>query len=477
MFRTVHSTTKLGRRYLGEVRRTTGRGKVATYGKTAPKRPEQPAKESGTPFANSIVFQLFLIVGAMGAGYSLGKSVIEENTPAGLFPLGSTTKLKDLEGQKTKAYGDYDKFRRCILRILQGQGYDVDVKNNQNDKLYEDPFMSKDVAEVMNEVDKLQDVFLGRTLDETKTWTFYPENTEQVSAILATCNEFKIPVFTTEDGYNVCGNYKFLLDLSRINTIKFGSGTVEVGPGTDCSLLYSKLKESGQVINDTDALRIVLASLGIRLNSSDQVCGKYDRSQIQNVTAVLPDGTTLTVGQTTPIERQLFDLVVDTGVITAVKMTPQQSDQVIGIVEADTLAQVNDTVKRITKRIPLDVTFVNGINCRPLQKAYGHDTLAVMKMPRSDAKRYNLKVFELTDLPPVAPTLYYSSQVKGDTSSALIVSTGNEVTSFVETTQIAETRAANETEQLDLYRKVHMAVDPGQILDPNLKVLTKVSKD
>ncbi|QPG75084.1 hypothetical protein FOA43_002425 [Brettanomyces nanus] len=486
---------------------------------------------SGSPFANSLTFQAFMIVGAMGAGYSLGKSMITENPPTDLFPSGSTTKLIDLPVKNSKEYGDYDKFKRCILRILESQGYTFDQKNNKNDYLFEDSFISKDLAQVMNDVSHFQEIFWGKKIDDIdeKKFIFYPENASQVSSILKYCQEFRIPVFTTEQSYLHFSKkipYRMEINFSRMTgyeAVKDDDSVMDVQPGVNLHDINEYLNEKGfQNLNSTTSpLDLLLSSVGIELTDSSNrlFYNKFDKSQVIQFTAVLSDGTEMTVDRNSE-GYKLFELLSSiensSAIITNLRMNvfmkSAQSKDLLVVLAFKSIDDINSTVKELSaqKRISQlgNIGFVDSSKCRTLEERFeGYKTFAVLKVAADQYSRLGskfnkgcdrFKVFkiDIKDLDGYQSSYYSNRMDKPDlnrndkpdadskASSALIVSRDllkQKLCSYYSTSHLLETAQTDKmivegNPQTDLLRRIKLSLDPAKILNVNVDIIAKAGE-
>lgn len=475
--------------------------------------------ESGSPFTNSFTFQLFIIVGAMGAGYSLGKSIITEKPPKDLFPSGSTTSLDDLSAPVSRKYGDYDKFKRCILRILEEQGYTIDQKDYKNETLFNDPLISKDVAQVMNETGFIKQLFFGKQdkqIDQRK-FTFHPLNKEQVSCILKCCHEFKIPVFTSSQGYQFYSGkipYRIEIDFNRMNAItKDSDDSYTVQSGVDGKELFAQLKNDKVYVNSNESpLDILLSFLGIERSDTDGrlINNKFDRESIDKITNILPDGSIIETSNDTSdaTSYRLFEsfkhTVDDISIVTdyqihgeiAHRNTPTE----LFLMGFKDLPKLNETVKFIKKALPnIKVGFMDSVKCKPLSESFGGlTTFCVITLSPNDISKLGRNFckgnndmqifrFDLNDLPPKNPKLYYSNQLQQKpefhASSALIISDdllNQDPKTYLLTNPYTETKYTDQSSGVikkDLQRRLKLSLDPFSVLNPGFSCTVEMEKE
>ena len=479
-------------------------------------------KKSGSPFSNSFSFQLFIIVGAMGAGYSLGKSFVTENAPANLFPAGSTTAISKIKkADKSSEYGGYDKFKRCILRILESQKLEIDQKNYDNKALYDNPFISKDISDVMNCGESIQEVFFGKKVKnlQQKEYVFYPESAEQVSAILKNCQEFHIPVFTSSDAYisslKSTGGYRLKIDFSRLNKIdKVDQHTVKIQIGAKPTALRDRMNNMDcDTLSNLNSLTILCSLLGIQLpcTKSRLLCNKIDKSLIEGVTAVLPDGTIEKVNRFSkdPNENRAFNLLLsyepNCCIITdAIITRKKESAFSLYILGFKSLLSVDDMVNKIKSIIPdIDISFIDSVKCPQIQSAFGaYRTLCVFKLSKGnysklgsifDDKSDEFKTFKFDSKDFISSNEfhYYSNLLSSQSNrnrkatSALIVSPNivrQDPETFYSMGMMEETTLLDSTKngvdvKRDLFRRIKFSLDPARVLNPNVEIQLEPSDD
>lgn len=479
-------------------------------------------KTSGSPFSNSFSFQLFIIVGAMGAGYSLGKSYVTENVPADLFPAGSTTTLDKIrKSNNASKYGGYDKFKRCVLRILETQGLEIDQKNYENPALYDNLFISKDIANMMNCQESVQEVFLGKRIQDLdqKQYVFYPNSTKQVSAILKNCQEFHIPVFTSTSAYTSglksTEAYKLKIDFSRLNKIEnVNKDSLRTQTGIHPSALYKEMHEMDfQPLSNLNALTILFSLLGIQLpcSRSRLLGNKIDKSLVESFTAVLPDGTIENVRRFSedPSERQAFYFLLayesSCCIITDVTIKRNiQDNYLFYVLGFKSLFPVDSTVNKIKSVIPdLEIAFVDSVKCSQLEKTFGgYQTLCAFKLNRGDdsrlsryfnnnSKGFRVFKFKSKDLVPSDESLYFSDMLSPKAnrsrkaSSALIVSSDivhEDPRTFYSITMPEEVDFRDSTDDKtnvnrDLFRRIKFSLDPAKVLNPNVEIKLEPNED
>ena len=283
-------------------------------------------KESGSwrsIFDASFVFNLFLVVGAMGAGYTLGKTTILTAPPATLFPAQSTTPYATMaeyeKEDKERESKQYDMFRRCILRILESKGIEVDMKNGQNESLYEQKYCSRDISEIMNDADSLSNVFFGRDPKEWegKQFVWYPQNTQDTATIMKFCDEFKVPVSTGTSGIDPTG-LGFQINFRDFAMEQQDGGDVlRFGLNVSGEDLNRALGEKGFGHFSNRGLRpldLFLLHSGVKLSDSDGrlIANRFDADAVDGMECVLPDGEVLEVRNSNelPDDYKLYRFLV-----------------------------------------------------------------------------------------------------------------------------------------------------------------------
>lgn len=329
-----------------------------------------PKKTSGSPFDSSFSFQMFLIVGAMGAGYTLGKTSITNDPPPTLFPKGSVTTLDDLKDFKDDL--NYDRFKRCILRVLESKQIAVDVKHGKNEALYQETFCNEEIAKVMNDIDGMGDVFFGKNQDvwQGKHFTWFPETTKDVSMILQLATEFCVPVYTILGDKDTSG-LAFELDMTKLNN----DSPLDVRLSSlDLFLSTCGLPLMGKTIN------------GATLES------------IKQITAVLADGTIVEAKKDAANgEGELFTLLTtlqnELCVITNVKTeTPSDlNDSKLVIIGTNSTEKLNETITDVSKRLNnTNIAVVDSHN--PHTKLYGDfSSFAIFKATPTELGSLNKK--------------------------------------------------------------------------------------
>lgn len=335
---------------------------------------------SKSPFDSSFSFQMFLIVGAMGAGYTLGKTSITNDPPPTLFPKGSITPYEDLKNFNDDL--NYDRFKRCILRILESKGVEVDVKHGKNEGLYKEKFCNEEIAKLMNDIDGLRDVFFGKNeeLWLGKHFKWLPESTDDVSMILKLANEFSVPVYTSNYGRDTSG-LGFELDLSNLNT--------NVGDIGKMTPLDPRL----------GPLDLFLLSCGF--NSYDKSINGVSFSSIKEITAVLADGTVVEAKKDSSNagENEVFSFLTEFAnelcVITNVKVddvsSSKNDDSSLVIYGTNSTDKLNETINEVSKRLPHTKIAVVDSHNSQTQVYNDYPTFAIFKVSLSELKSLNKK--------------------------------------------------------------------------------------
>lgn len=378
--------------------------------------------KSGSPFDSSFTFQLFLIVGAMGAGYTLGKTTIMNTPPATLFPQGSTTSyelLKEYESiDKERENKQYDMFKRCILRILQGKDIEVDMKYGENESLYENAYCNKEISTIMNDADGIGDVFFGKDPKhwENKSFIFYPENTDDVSSILKCCNEFKIPVYTPNCKIEPKG-LVFQIDFKNFTNIELlGNDKLKINAYMNLNRVNEELKIQGLgdelfINNELNAVDLFLMSCGIQLTNTRNklINNLYSIGDIKGFECVLPDGEILSVEKNTDdkFQDKIFSLISkcqeDIAVITKVFIDRDQiedsqnkyENKNLIVVGSNDLQVLNNAIKELTQKSDNKIDLVDNNGSEYITNQYGrYKTFLLTVLSDKDIQKLNRKYNE-----------------------------------------------------------------------------------
>lgn len=491
------------------------------------KNNEKDSKSSsGSLFDSSFTFQLFLIVGAMGAGYTLGKTTILTSPPATLFPSESITPTEllveyekiDKEIEKKQ----YDMFRRCILRILESKGIEIDMKYGKNEFLYEENFCNKDISDIMNTEDGLNDVFFGKDSKswEGKEFIWYPESTNDVSIILKYCDEFKIPIYTSSSNVKTNGlvfsiNYRYFKQ-SKDN--KEENNLIKLPIGFNNKQISEILKNNDIEIDlnsNLNAIDLFLIKCGIKLNDFNKrlIGNNIDKDLIIGFDCVLPDGKILNLNKKEDsllfeINQSLQDILC---IITEVYIDKSQlidkdkseiTDNLI-VVGSNELNKLNEIIKEIKGRIDIkerNISIIDNIGCNQIDKTFGsYKTFALVKLSDKELNKLNKKFsnfnneennpeikivniktkdieFNSTD------NIYFSNNVKiGDKVLLIrnniadensVLQTYHETTPIIENEEIDYDEKSDETQIIKrgLLRRLKLAVDNNRILNRNVGI-------
>lgn len=493
---------------------------------------DKNGKSSGSLFDSSFTFQLFLIVGAMGAGYTLGKTTVLTSPPATLFPAESVTPSELLvefdKIDKEHESKQYDMFRRCILRILENKGIEVDMKHGKNEFLYEEKYCNKEISDIMNDEDGLGDVFFGKDPKkwEGKEFVWYPETTKDVSLILKNCNEFKVPVYTESSGIPPEG-LVFKIDYSKFkNFINQDAKMITFGAGIYIEEMNQILKENGienNSVNDAlTATDLFLMKCGVKLSdfNSRLISNKIDKTSIAKIECVLPDGKILQINNT-DVESdnyKLYEILSagqdELGVITEFSFFKDQlstdGKQNLLVIGSNDLSKLNDTIKEISQKLEgVKISFVDNHGCEEITETYGpYKTFAVLKL--DDLKLYKLNKkfskpseesdatikigkFDVKDVGfPVGRGKtgeYFSDRVVEGNKVLLIkddVTDSGEFRTYHSTTPVAESEYLDgkpEEQDREMYlrrallRRLKLAVDSGRVLNRGLGVSVSYHDD
>lgn len=402
----------LGKRCIITGPTKTGSGLKMTS-KTASSSSNENKNDSSSPFDSSFTFQLFLLVGSMGAGYTLGKTSILTSPPPTLFPSGSTTSyetLKDYEkDDKERENKQYDMFKRCALRILETKGISVDMKYGKNESLFEESFCSKDISQIMNDEDGISDVFFGKDPKEwsDKSFVWYPEKTEDVSNILKNCDEFKVPINSETSRIKTTG-LTFLIDFKNFKCDDVNNDNrISLSHVMNNNQINEKLNGNIALNSKLNALDLFFINCGVKLSSSNNrlINNKFDITDIDEIECVLPDGKILHVKHDVndKDDYKLFNLLTgfqdDLCLITKAyinKRNNTDKDESINsliIVGSNDLSMLNDTIKELKQRLNCEkISIIDNNGCESINKQYGnYKTFAVTKVENSLLDRLHKK--------------------------------------------------------------------------------------
>lgn len=483
-------------------------------------------KESGSwrsIFDASFVFNLFLVVGAMGAGYTLGKTTILTAPPATLFPAQSTTPYATMaeyeKEDKERESKQYDMFRRCILRILESKGIEVDMKNGQNESLYEQKYCSRDISEIMNDADSLSNVFFGRDPKEWegKQFVWYPQNTQDTATIMKFCDEFKVPVSTGTSGIDPTG-LGFQINFRDFAMEQQDGGDVlRFGLNVSGEDLNRALGEKGFGHFSNRGLRpldLFLLHSGVKLSDSDGrlIANRFDADAVDGIECVLPDGEVLEVRNSNelPDDYKLYRFLVpfqeQVCVITRVLFArerpalpagrPEEPLTSLVVVGSNDLGSLTGAIQDIRQRVGAGraISLVDSHGCARVADTYGpYGTFAVLKAGEQELAKLRKKLggsadvcFQQLDIdsiatPAAAAVCYFSaSSPSGDDGAAAsgavllvqddVADEHGAIRAYRNKTPAAESEAldrAGPSVKRDLLRKIKLAVDSGRVLNRN----------
>lgn len=353
--------------------------------------------ESGSPFDGSFTFQLFLIVGAMGAGYTLGKTSVINDPPADLFPKGSTTSLKDISTEKENTTKLFDKFKRCVLRVIEAKGIQIDVKYGENQDLFKNEYFSKDVAELMNDQDSVSDLFFGKKEEiwKDKSFIFYPESTKDVSDIAQLSQEFEICLSTADNLKLQDSGLEIVVDYSRLNRIEIENTDESISVDVGANLNDIK----GYGLNGS-ALDLFLTCSGITTQDmSNRMIAGFAKNLVTEFTAVLPDGSIVTAknDQMDEGEYKSFQLLSQyqnmVCLITNVKLdlSTQKNEQLV-VMGFNNIAELNKNISEVKTKLKgnVEIAVVDNNSCEPLAQRFGdYKTFAAFKVTKEDLSKLN----------------------------------------------------------------------------------------
>jgi hypothetical protein len=376
--------------------------------------------ESSSPFDSSFTFQLFLLVGAMGAGYTLGKTSILTSPPATLFPSGSTTSfdtLKDYEkDDKERENKQYDMFKRCALRILENKGINVDMKYGENESLFDEVFCSKDISQIMNDKDSMANVFFGKDSKEwnDKKFIWYPETTEDVSNILKNCDEFKVPINSKSSRIETSGltfqidfkNFKFnQIDDDNTNN----EDKIELTFNMNNEEINKRLNKNKILLNNKlSALDLFFIGSGVKLSYSNNklINNKFDINDINEIECVLPDGKILNVKNDVNdkddyklynlLNRFQDDLCLITKAFINKKnnynMTNEDAYDLV-VIGSNDITKLNDIIKELKQKLSdEEISIIDNNGCNEISEKYGnYKTYAITKVENTILSKLNKK--------------------------------------------------------------------------------------
>jgi hypothetical protein len=465
------------------------------------------AKDSSSSLDSSFTFQLFLIVGAMGAGYTLGKTTILTSPPDTLFPNGSITKMVALKGLEKETNErekkQYDMFKRCALRILEGKGIEVDVKYGKNESLYDSQFCNKDIAKVMNEEESMSEVFFGKDPKEWEDSVFvwYPETTEDVSNIMKNCSEFNIPVYNRITGAQTNKDNKYI--SFEIDFDKFEKTSNDKGSATTVALplnlttdeMNEKLGQVNRINSSLSAADLFFMGAGIKIDStSNKVIGnKYAVADVDAIECVLPDGNVLRVEKDDDVsdyDSKLFHLLSrfqdSLCVITKVfvgtdvtRISPSDDVSLVYLGEND-LRKLNENIQTIRRQLPnLDLTIIDIHNDTDQQLAsqYGeYKTFAIMKLSDKEYNKVkgvsNIRKIEVQSLEtPTTPIGgCFTDKLTSGEQCIIVQKLGSNVTkTYFKGKYVAvEEEAEEDTPDVSaaLVRRLKLSIDSARVLNP-----------
>lgn len=506
----------------------TGPKKTGSNGtsmtKTGISKGNTKESKSSSPFDSSFTFQLFLIVGAMGAGYTLGKTTIMNSPPGTLFPAESTTNyeiLKEYEQiDKEREGKQYDMFKRCILRILESKGIEVDMKYGKNEFLYDEKCCNNDISDIMNNEDGLGDVFFGKNPEtwEGKDFIWYPENTDDVSIILKYCDEFKIPVYTKTSKIQQTG-LNFQIDFSNFKTPIMDNddnNLIKFNINISNEKLNDKLKQFGIsneciLNNELNSVDLFLLGCGIKLPYFNNlvISDRFDINSISGIECVLPDGKVLTVEKDIfkRDDFKLFELLTkfqdELCVITNFYINKKDIlllnnnsniENNLIVIGCNDLNQLNDNIKeikqKVDKKVKISIIDNNGSN--DIVNKYGKfKTFALFKLNDKELSRLSRKFndtnqgdenmkfmkFQLDELLEVNDKItgsYFSDKVTNGNSAIIVNLLGefNDIKTYYEINPIIESHDIDNVENIDnfnrdLLRRIKLSIDSNRILNRN----------
>lgn len=494
------------------------------------KNNEKDSKSSsGSIFDSSFTFQLFLIVGAMGAGYTLGKTTILTSPPATLFPSESITPTEllveyekiDKEIEKKQ----YDMFRRCILRILESKGIEIDMKYGKNEFLYEENYCNKDISDIMNTEDGLNDVFFGKDSKcwEGKEFIWYPESTNDISVILKYCDEFKIPIYTNSSNVKTNG-LVFLIDYQNFKQSennKEENNLIKFPIGLKNEQINEILKNNGIEIDlnsNLSSIDLFLIKCGIRLNDFNKrlISNKIDKELVVGFDCVLPDGKILNLNNKEDsllfeVNQSLQDIsciitevYIDKSILLN-KLSKEKSEikDNLVVIGSNELNKLNEIIKEIKGRIDIkknNISIIDNIGCDEINKTFGsYETFALVKLNDKELNKLNKKFSNINnednnpDLKIVniktkdiefnsTNNVYFSDKVKTGDKVLLIrnditdenstLQTYHETTPIIENEEIDYDKKNDEDQIIKrgLLRRMKLAVDSNRILNRNVGI-------
>lgn len=497
----------LGRADFGKLYKTrsairwiiTGPTKTRSKPLSPAKRSSNDEKSSSTPFDSSFTFQLFLLVGAMGAGYTLGKTTILTSPPATLFPEGSITTakvLKDLEKEdKERENKQYDMFKRCALRILEQKGIEVDVKYGKNEALYNEDYCSKDIAEIMNAVDTMTDVFFGKNPEkwEGKSFTWYPQTTEDVSLILKNCQEFKIPVYTEYSRVRNEG-LTFSIDLSKFKHSLSTYDRKEINCNIANEDLKLKYNVDDYLMKNLSATDLFFIGCGTKLPHSDNrlINNAFDTNMVDAIEVVLPDGNITTIcndenNSTYGLFQTLSKFQNELCIITKLKIEREKLEKYKGshslvVIGANSLEKLNKVLQEI--RLDCKIALIDNNGCREISKRYGnYSTFAIFKIDDTESKlnkrfvngddipnEIKIEKIPLCELNTQTQSGYLSDKENESKRVVLVKRDINE--SSLNTYYVSNPLEVEDKDEINtsLHRRIKLALDPARILNPGVGV-------
>ncbi|GMM48011.1 hypothetical protein DAPK24_046090 [Pichia kluyveri] len=467
---------------------------------------DNKSSKSSSPLDSSFSFQLFLIVGAMGAGYTLGKTTILTSPPDTLFPNGSITPKNVLVGyekeDKERENKQYDMFKRCALRILENKGVKVDVKYGENESLYDCEFCNSHIADVMNDDENMSQVFFGKDPKswEGKVFVWYPETTQDVSNIMQNCSEFKIPIYVGDITSSNNNYITFQMNFSKFKKENDSSKYMDAFALTftmtndEIRETFKKHAVPYKLNNNLSPVDLFMMGCGIRTNNSDTkiIANKFDINDISGFECVLPDGNILNVyndSQSTENSNKLFhtlsrfqnQLCIITKVIIKKNIKENNGENMSLIcVGSNDLAELRETLSAVRKRVPgVDISIIDHVTNSgnsvqdTISTKYGSfSTFAVMKLNDGDFNRIknisNIMKIPIAEQEIPLKNVLFSDKISSGGECVIVKGPDGQNKTYYKTFNLNSDQNTTDadTEKIEdaLVRRLRLAVDPSRVL-------------
>ncbi|ODV83417.1 hypothetical protein CANARDRAFT_30036 [[Candida] arabinofermentans NRRL YB-2248] len=474
-----------------------------------------PKKKKSSSLDNSISFQLFLLVGAMGAGYTLGKTVTLEHPPPDLFPPESITKLEDLPTVSSANYSNSPKFKLCINHIVEDLKLDVAGEHSW--------FFSKDLVNLITVGESWKDYIFGTSNDAENAPLFeiHPDSVTALSTVMKYCQDYGVPVYTDNRAdekweFGVVVKFDRLCGVSEDESDK-QLWTVQAGSFEyDC--IFRALANKNMYINSGATLNSILGNLGIQLESSADTITignntVIDKSTVEEFTMVLADGKVVTLNPNNGEDKSTFNMLLtmdqSLGLIAELKLKiPQPSSRKLIVLGIRELAPFNELIKNLVSKVDssLKVSFIDNFNNHSLSSVFGnYDSYGFIEIDEKNPTFQKILKYMPKDSPELSSTVYnvddlmssslnfkqgdpieyyWKTNLKPDTKASVLIVTDDilrsdlqtyyKATPAVHALKVEEEECSDELKtKRGLVRRLKMSIDPAKVLNPNHGVLVQ----